>query len=100
MKAEVLAILSDVSESQYRIKMVNISEHIATEVNKELTTCGYTPLNAEQLVSLYMIQKVPVHIFGFYHIEGVNLATIGETFNHNMFQIESFIYTFSRVWKC
>ena len=85
MKAEILAILSDVFESQYRIKMVNISEHIASEVNKELTTCGYTPLNAEQLVSLYMIQKVPVHIFWFYQIGGVNLA-IGETFNHNMFQ--------------
>ena len=87
MKAEVLAILSDVSESQYRIKMLNISEHIATEVNKELSTCGYTPLNAEQLVSLYVIQKVKVHIFWFYQIGGVNVA-IGETFYHNIFQIK------------
>ena len=87
---EVLAILSDVSESQYRNKMVNISEHIATEVNKELTTCGYTPLNAEQLVGLYMIQKVPVHIFCFYHIGGDNLA-IGETLNRNMFQMVQYL---------
>ena len=72
--------------------MVNISEHIATEVNKELNKCGYTLLNAEQLVSLYMIQKIKVHIFWFYHIGGVNLA-IGETSNHNVFQMESFSYT-------
>ena len=103
MKAEVLAILSDVSESQYRIKMVNISEHIATEVNKELSTCGYTELNAEQLVSLYMIQKVKVHIFWFYHIWGVNLA-IGETCFKCKFQLHfNFSYLNfldSRVWKC
>lgn len=50
LKAEILAILSDVAEDQYVSKMANISEHVALEVNKELAVLGYKQLDSEELV--------------------------------------------------
>lgn len=51
LKSEVLALLSDVPESQYAEKMVGVSEHVSQEVNKELVTLGYPALDGDLLVS-------------------------------------------------